>query len=80
MPSARRVRLRTPGEDTATMKKILRIIKKEDNNKDVNDLDEYIDDPEESLKILEKLREEAMVLLYGNTTSFQRTVKVTRRQ
>ena len=78
MSSARRVRLRTPIEDT--MKKILRIIKKEDNNKDVNDLDEYIDNPEESLKILEKLREEAMVLLYGNKTSFQRTVNVTRRQ
>lgn len=73
------MRLRADIEDT-TMKKIIRIIKKDEKHQNVNDRDEYIDDPEESLKILEKLREEAMVLLYGNKTSFQRTVKVTRRQ
>ena len=78
MSSARRVRLRAPNEDT--MKKILRIIKKDENHNDINEIDEYIDNPEESLKILEKIREEAMVLLYGNKTSFQRTVNVTRRQ
>ena len=79
MSSARRVRLRAQNEDT-TMKKILRIIKKDENQNDINEIDEYIDNPEESLKILEKIREEAMVLLYGNKTSFQRTVNVTRRQ
>ena len=78
MSSARRVRLRAPNEDT--MKKILRIIKKDENHNDINEIDEYIDNPEESLKILEKIREEAMVLLYGDKTSFQRTVNVTRRQ
>ena len=78
MSSARRVRLRAPNEDT--MKKILRIIKKDENHNDINEIDEYIDNPEESIKILEKIREEAMVLLYGNKTSFQRTVNVTRRQ
>jgi hypothetical protein len=79
MSSARRVRLKTPNEDT-TMKKILRIIKKDENHNDINEIDEYIDNPEESIKILEKIREEAMVLMYGNKTSFQRTVNVTRRQ
>jgi hypothetical protein len=78
MSSARRVRLRAPNEDT--MKKILRIIKKDENHNDINEIDEYIDNPEESLKILEKIREEAMVLLYGDKTSFQRTINVTRRQ
>jgi hypothetical protein len=79
MSSARRVRLRAPNEDT-TMKKILRIIKKDENHDDINEIDEYIDNPEESIKILEKIREEAMVLMYGNKTSFQRTINVTRRQ
>ena len=78
MSSARRVRLRAPNEDT--MKKILRIIKKDENHNDINEIDEYIDNPEESIKILEKIREEAMVLLYGDKTSFQRTINVTRRQ
>ena len=79
MSSAHRVRLRAPNEDT-TMKKILRIIKKDENQITKIENDEYIDNPEESIKILEKLREEAMVLLYGNKTSFQRIVNVTRRQ
>ena len=78
MSSARRVRLRAPNEDT--MKKILRIIKKDENHNDINEIDEYIDNPEESIKILEKIREEAMVLIYGDKTSFQRTINVTRRQ
>ena len=79
MSSARRVRLRALNEETP-MKKILRIIKKDENQNEINEIDEYIDNPEESIKILEKLREEAMVLIYGNKTSFQRTVNVTRRQ
>jgi hypothetical protein len=79
MSAAHRVRLNALNEDTP-MKKILRIIKKDEKNSNVNEIDDYIDDPEESLKILEKIREEAMVLLYGNKTSFQRTVNVTRRQ
>ena len=79
MSSAHRVRLRVPNEDTS-MKKILRIIKKDENKNEINENDEYIDNPEESIKILEKIREEAMVLLYGNKTSFQRIVNVTRRK
>jgi len=62
------------------MNKIIRIIKKDNKLQEINVFNEYIDDPEESLKILEKLREEAMVLLYGNKTSFQRTVNITRRK
>ena len=62
------------------MNKIIRIIKKDNKLQEINVYNEYIDDPEESLKILEKLREEAMVLLYGNKTSFQRTVNITRRK
>ena len=79
MSAARRVRLKAINEDT-TMKRIIRIIKKDEKHHNANEIEEYIDDPEESLKILEKIREEAMVLLYGNKTSFQRIINVTRRQ
>ena len=79
MSAAHRVRLNALNEGMP-MKKILRIIKKDERLNNVNEIDDYIDDPEESLKILEKIREEAMVLLYGDKTSFQRTINVTRRQ
>ena len=42
--------------------------------------DEYNDNPEECMRILEKLRQEAMVLLYGNKITFQRTINVVRRK
>ena len=73
------MRLTAPHEDTL-MEKNIRIIKKNEKLYQMDEMEEYIENPEESIKILEKLREEAMVLLYGNKTSFQRTVNVTRRQ
>lgn len=45
-----------------------------------DDIDEYNGDPEECIEILEKLRQEAMVLLYGNKITFQRTINVVRRK
>jgi len=73
------MRLTAPHEDTL-MEKNIRIIKKNEKLYQMDETEEYIENPEESIKILEKLREEAMVLLYGNKTSFQRTINVTRRK
>ena len=56
------------------MDKIIKVIKRSKNE------DEYNDNPEECIKILEKLRQEAMVFLYGNKTSFQRTINIIRRK
>jgi len=42
--------------------------------------DEYNDNPEECMQILEKIRQEAMALLYGNNIRFQRTIKVMKRK
>ena len=42
--------------------------------------DEYIDNPEMCLDIVEKLRREAESFIYGNTTSFQRTITVVRKK
>jgi len=44
-----------------------------------NESDEYIENPEESLDIVEKLRQEAGHFLYGNTSSFQRIITVIRK-
>ena len=60
------------------MVKIIRVIKM--HSKEANDSDEYNNNPEECIDILEKLRREAQALLYGSTTTFQRIVKVIRRK
>ena len=56
------------------MNKMIKVIKRSQNK------DEYNNNPEECIKILEKLRQEAMVFLYGNKTSFQRTINIIRRK
>lgn len=47
---------------------------------DLKDEDEYNDNPEECLDIVEKLRREAGNFIYGNTTAFQRVVRVVRKE
>jgi hypothetical protein len=42
-------------------------------------LDDYVRNPEEGLDILERLRKEAESFIYGNATTFQRTVTIVRR-
>ena len=44
-----------------------------------NESDSFIPDPEECLDIVEKLRREAGKFLYGDTTTFRRTITVTRK-
>ncbi len=60
------------------MGKEIKVIKM--HSEEANEIDEYIDDPEECIDILEKLRLEAQVLLYENTTTFQRTINVIRKK
>jgi hypothetical protein len=42
--------------------------------------DEYNDNPEACLDIVEKLRREAENFVYGNAATFQRTVTVVRKE
>ena len=50
------------------------------HSQEANEMDEYVSDPEESLDILERLRQEARALLYEDRDTFQRTVSVVRRR
>jgi len=56
------------------------IIKKKHDIRAQSLNDDYVEDPEESLDIVEKLRREAGYFVYGNTTSFQRTITVIRKK
>lgn len=55
------------------------VVKIMHSNEKQKEIDEYIDNPEESLDIVEKLRQEAGNFLYGNTSTFQRTITVVRK-
>jgi hypothetical protein len=47
---------------------------KKDNN------DDYIENPEECLEVLERLRLEAEIFLYDKPISFQRVITVIRKE
>lgn len=55
------------------------VVKKMHSNEKQDENDEYISDPEECLDIVQKLRQEAEDFLYGNTSTFQRVIKVVRK-
>mgnify|MGYP006306728023 CR=1 FL=1 len=55
------------------------VVKRMHSKENQEGIDEYIDNPEECLDIVEHLRQEAGNFLYGNTSTFQRTITVVRK-
>lgn len=55
------------------------VVRKLHSKEQSEENEEYIANPEESLNIVEKLRQEAEHFLYGNTSTFQRVITVVRK-